>query len=226
MKPIEDILKYQFKNSQLLKDALTHKSFAKEQGQTKDNERLEFLGDAVLQLAITDILMKRFPQDHEGHLSKKRAYLVGEPCLALIAKELQIPDFLCLSKGEVLTKGHNKPRLLSSALEAIIGAIYIDSGLINSRAFIERVFNEELKNISHTLHHTHLKDYKTQLQEMTWQRYQCIPQYDLTQTEGPDHNKIFYTDVLVNKKIIAKGSGKSKREAQQMAAYNALTTFT
>ena len=222
MQSIEDYLNYQFKDPQLLKNALIHKSFANEKGHVQDNERLEFLGDAVLQLAMTDILMEKFPKDAEGDLSKKRAYLVGETCLASIAKKLKIQEFLQLGKGEVLTEGYAKPRLLASALEAIIGAIYIDSDLSRNRKFIENIFSEELENICDQFSQTDFVDFKTQLQEKTWQVYQCVPQYLLTKSEGPDHDRIFYIDVLINEKVITSGFGKSKKEAQQVAAQKAL----
>ncbi len=222
MQSIENYLNYQFKNTDLLQEALTHRSFANEEGNVRDNERLEFLGDAVLQLAMTDILMEKFSKDTEGDLSQKRAYLVGEPCLASIAKRLKVQEFLSLGKGEMLTEGHKKPRLLASALEAIIGAIYIDSDLSVSTEFIRNVFNKELENISDEFSQTDVVDFKTQLQEQVWQIYQCVPKYVLTKSEGPDHNRIFYMDVLVDGKVITKGYGKSKKEAQQMAAQKAL----
>ena len=222
MKAIEEYLNYQFKNPGLLKNALTHKSFANENPKIADNERLEFLGDAVLQLAMTDILMEKFPKDTEGDLSKKRAYLVGEPCLASIARRLKIQEILCLGKGEMLTEGHEKPRLLASALEAIIGAIYIDSDLSASKEFIKNIFSQELKNISNQFSQTDFVDFKTQLQEKTWQVYQCVPRYVLTELKGPDHDRTFYMNVLINGKIITEGFGKSKKEAQQMAAQKAL----
>ena len=169
-------------------------------GNIQDNEKLEFLGDAVLQLCITDILMEKFPEDTEGDLSKKRAYLVGEPCLASIAKQLKVQEFLLLGKGEMLTEGYAKPRLLASALEAIIGAIYIDSNLSVSRGFIENIFSKELNNISDQFSQAEFVDFKSQLQEQAWQIYQCVPQYMLTKSEGPDHNRMFYIDVLIDGK--------------------------
>ena len=222
MKSIEGYLKYKFNNSDLLKKALTHKSFANENFKNSDNERLEFLGDAVLQLTMTDILMEKFPRDTEGDLSKKRAYLVGEPCLASIAKRLKIQEFLCLGKGEMLTDGREKPRLLASALEAIIGAVYIDSDLSVSKEFVKNIFDKELKNTSDELSQVDFIDFKTQLQEQTWQIYQCVPKYMLIKYEGPDHDRIFYMNVLIDGKVITSGFGKSKKEAQQMAAQKAL----
>ena len=222
MQSIEDYLNYKFKSTDLLQEALTHKSFANEKGNVRDNERLEFLGDAVLQLAMTDILMEIFPKDTEGDLSKKRAYFVGEPCLASISRRLKVQEFLCLGKGEMLTEGHEKPRLLASALEAIIGAIYIDSDLSISTEFIKNIFNKELESISGECSQAGFVDFKTELQEQTWQIYQCVPKYVLTKSEGPDHDRIFYMDVLINGKVITKGHGKSKKEAQQMAAQKAL----
>ena len=222
MPSIEKYLNYQFKDPYLLKNALAHKSFVNENSNISNNERLEFLGDAVLQLAITDILMAKFPKDAEGDLSKKRAYLVGEPCLASIAKRLRVQEFLSLGKGEMLTEGHEKPRLLASALEAIIGAIYRDSNLDVSKKFIKNIFSQELENMSDQFAQTDFVDFKTQLQEQVWQIYQCVPKYLLTKSEGPDHNRLFYMDVLIDEKAIASGFGKSKKEAQQMAAQKAL----
>lgn len=227
MYTIEDCLNYKFNNSDLLKEALTHKSFANEKNHGRDNERLEFLGDAVLQLAVTDILMERFPDDTEGDLSKKRAYLVGESYLAPIAKSLKIQEFLYLGKGEKNTGGQNKPRLLASALEAIIGAIYMDSDLNQSKKFIKDIFNKQLESTScENCQPMNSQDFKTQLQEKVWQIYQCIPQYKLTQSEGPDHNPTFYMSVSIDGKVIANGFGKNKKEAQQMAAQKALTQIT
>ena len=226
MSSVEEYLNYEFKNPHLLENALTHTSFANEKGDIQDNERLEFLGDAVLQLCITDILMEKFSKDTEGDLSKKRAYLVGEPCLASIAKKLKMQESLLLGKGEMLTDGHEKPRLLASALEAVIGAIYLDSDLSVSRKFIENIFSEELGNISDQFSQTEFVDFKTQLQEQAWQIYQCVPQYTLIKSEGPDHNRIFYMDVLIDGKMITSGFGKSKKEAQQMAAQKALQAIS
>ena len=227
MHVIENCLNYKFNNPDLLKEALTHKSFANEKGSGRDNERLEFLGDTVLQLAITDILMEKFPYDSEGSLSKKRAYLVSESYLAPIAKSLKIQEFLYLGKGEKVTGGENKPRLLASALEAIIGAIYMDSNLTRSKEFVRNIFNKQFGNTFYEVHQTiDLQDFKTQLQEKVWQIYQCIPQYKLTQSEGPDHSPTFYMNVSINGRIIADGFGKSKKEAQQMAAQKALIQIT
>ena len=213
---IEKFLSYQFQNPKLLKQALTHKSFAYEQKGIEDNERLEFLGDAVLELAITDILIQAFPKESEGELSKRRAYLVSEDHLASIARQLKVQDFLYLGRGEETTGGKNKPRLLASALEAIIGGIYLDSDFVRSCQFVKEIFNKEWVNISYE------KDFKSQLQEKTQRLYQSVPEYVLIQSEGPDHNKTFYIDVLVNGKKIAEGCSKSKKEAQQIAAQKAL----
>lgn len=216
MKVIEDLLNYRFKNTDLLNQALTHKSFAYETQGVKDNERLEFLGDAVLQLSITDILIETFPQDSEGVLSKKRAHLVGEGYLVPIAKRLKLQEFLKLGKGELLTGGKNKPRLLACTLEAIIGAIYLDSDFVRSKAFVADIFKKGWKSSPSQ------KDFKSLLQEKTQALYQNIPEYSLTRSQGPDHSKVFYMEVLVNGDRISQGHGRTKKEAQQMAAQKAL----
>ncbi len=213
---------YAFQNVSLLLEALTHKSFSNDirDRVIPHNERLEFLGDAVLELAITDILHKSFPSDSEGDLSKKRASLVNETSLCELAIEMNIPSQIQLGRGEIATKGTEKPRLLASALEAVIGAIYMDSNFDKSLLFVENLFKRSIENLPEL--NNFERDYKTRFQEISQKRHKVFPRYHLIGTEGPDHQKSFLVSVLIDDQEIAKGEGKNKKEAEQMAAKAAM----
>jgi ribonuclease-3 len=211
-----------FSEPRLLAQALTHKSCLNEQEDRSlgHNERLEFLGDAVLDLALSDHLMRRFPELSEGDLSKIRAGLVNETTLAKMAVELMLQDALRLGKGEVLSGGHLKPRLLASVFEALIGAIYLDMGFEVAKQFLLDVFTARVEAVNPQQQFE--SDYKTRLQELLQEKYRRAPNYSVIKQEGPDHNKIFFVEVRMEERVMATGSGKSKKQAEQQAAEQAL----
>lgn len=226
---LEEILGYRFKRPELLEQALTHRSYVYERNldpKNSDNERLEFLGDAVLGLAVSHLLWHRYPHYSEGELSRLRSAVVNESGLAHIARKLNVGPFLLLGKGEENTGGREKPSILADAVEAILGAIYLDGGWEKVLHIVEQHFlplleassaNDPLAEID--------KDYKTKLQEWAQAQYKKTPLYRLDKEEGPDHDKTFYVSVLIDDEVIGRGRGKSKKEAQQRAAqvaYNRL----
>lgn len=221
-KNLTEKIGYTFKNEELLSRALTHKSFHNEfpKKSPGHNERLEFLGDAVLDLSLSDYLMRRFPDLDEGELSKIRASLVNESVLAEVALELEIEGLLRLGKGEGKSGGSLKPRLLSCALEAIVGAIFQDSDFSAAHNIIQNIFNSRIESLDLE---THFKsDYKTRLQEKMQGMLKQIPVYELEREEGPDHDKTFFVNLKIEDRVVAVGSGRSKKQAEQEAARAAL----
>jgi ribonuclease-3 len=216
--------KYRFLNPALLTEALTHKSHVNEGkgSERKHNERLEFLGDAVLSLVISDYLAQRFPHLSEGALSKLKAKVVSEGSLAAAAKRLSLGARLKLGRGEELSKGREKASLLADALEAVIAAVYLDGGLEASRVFTLDVLGEELRRIESREAIPGGEDYKTQFQEWCQKRYETLPRYVTVRESGPDHQKLFEVEVQVEGKVVGTGQGRSKKEAEQMAARQAL----
>jgi ribonuclease III len=222
---LQRILRYHFGEPQTLFQALIHRSFSHENPQLHqvDNETLEFLGDAVLGLAISHLLLESFPHLNEGELSRLRSSIVNERELARIASSLNLGDYLLLGKGEELTGGRQKPSLLADTLEAVLAAIYLDGGIEAAIGMVKRFFGEYLDaEWSEDPLKTLDKDYKTQLQELTQARLKLTPAYVLETEEGPDHDKTFCVSVALEGEILARGSGKSKKEAQQEAARQAL----
>jgi len=215
------ILNYSFKNQELLSEAFRHPSYVYEKDDpgVSDNQRLEFLGDAVINLAISHLLMESFPEMKEGDLSKYRASLVSESGLHFIARELELGDYLLLGKGEERTNGRKKPSILTDALEALIGAIYLDSGFTDALRVIEGIFSPLLNRISLG---GSINDFKTELQEYSQEAFQSTPEYRLEKETGPDHNKTFYVAVYLKGNVLGIGEGKSKKEAEQRAAKEAL----
>jgi ribonuclease-3 len=215
---------YTFRQLELLEEALTHKSHANElrHKEGKDNERLEFLGDAVLTLIISDHLAKSFPGHTEGELSKLKAQLVSEASLAQAARRLDLGRLLRLGRGEELTKGREKSSLLANAFEAILAAVYLDGGLEPARVFVLRVLGTELNDLG-GLESTVLgQDYKTQVQEWSQKQFESLPQYVTVRESGPDHEKTFEVQLKVRGDVWGVGIGRSKKEAEQMAAKQAL----
>ncbi|MCI7107207.1 MAG: ribonuclease III [Lachnospiraceae bacterium] len=220
IKAFQKKIGYHFKNEQLLRQALTHSSYANEKHLKKmsDNERLEFLGDAVLEIISSDFLYQNYPNLPEGELTKLRASIVCEPTLALCTKEICLGDYLLLGKGEDQTGGRSRKSILSDALEAVIGAIYLDGGFANAKEFV-------LKYILTDIEHKQLfYDSKTILQEIVQGEHEQLT-YILTDESGPDHNKSFTVEVCVGEKILGTGSGHTKKAAEQEAAYQALLTI-
>ena len=217
---IEQFLHYRFNAKSLLEEALRHSSFVNEQGDPdlRDNERLEFLGDAVLNLIIGHILMQRYPELKEGDLSQTRANLVNESKLAKIARSIDLGSYIRLGKGEIQTRGSDKDSILADTFEAIIAAIYLDGGFNAAFRIIEAYFLPFL-NSHHPAGDHH--DYKSKLQELAQEQQGTIPQYTVIREEGPDHDKTFWIALKVFD-IEAQGSGKSKKTAEQDAARQAI----
>lgn len=221
---IEAVLGYAFRTRALLEQALTHKSFLNERtaADGAHNERLEFLGDAVVSLVVTDYLVDRFPALTEGQLSKIKARLVSEPCLADSARRLGLGRFLRLGRGEELTQGREKPSLLADGLEAVTAAIYSDGGIDAGRAFVLRVLQRDLLALERQGDALDGTDYKTRFQEQCQRRYDTLPAYRTTGERGPDHRKEFEVEVLVRGTVWGTGRGHTKKTAEQAAAREAL----
>ena len=214
MKMFENNIKYTFKNKSLLELALTHSSYANESRvHIEYNERLEFLGDAVLQLVTSEKLYKENPNMPEGKMSKQRAALVCEDALANYSKQIDMGRFLLLGKGEENTGGRERPSILADAFEAVIGAIFLDGGIENAKKFILRFLDDK---------GLHLQDYKTLLQEIIQKNPGERLSYVVVAEDGPDHNKSFTVEVKLNSNSIGTGFGKSKKAAEQQAAKEAL----
>ena len=211
---------YTFKNRHLLEQALTHSSYANEKHMKKhsDNERLEFLGDAVLEIVSSEFLFINYPQKPEGELTKLRASIVCEPTLALCTKPLDLGKYLRLGRGEDHTGGRKRKSILSDALEAVIGAIYLDGGFTNAKEFVLRFIMTDIENKQL------FYDSKTILQEQIQSETEVPIHYELIKEEGPDHNKRFTVQVLLETEVLGTGCGRTKKAAEQEAAYRALLT--
>ena len=219
---LEESLDYRFSDRGLLETALRHRSYTHEQStKTDDNERFEFLGDAVLNSVISHILMARFPNLTEGELSKVRASLVNESRLATVARSICLGDYVQLGRGESKSRGARKKSILSDALEAILAAVYIDGGYARAFELIRSMFAPHLEEIEKT---PPIYDYKSLLQELVQNHYQDIPIYRVSGSEGPDHDKTFQVSLSVCG-METTGSGKSKKAAEQTAAKKALDTL-
>lgn len=221
---LQTALGYRFKNHVLLEEALTHKSCVNEQKtqSLQHNERLEFLGDAVLSLIISEQLASLLPQSSEGALSKLKGRLVSEPVLAAVARGLTLGSCLRLGRGEELSKGREKDSLLADALEAVVAAVHLDGGLDAARGLVANLFAEEFSRVVTQQHRPGAEDYKTQVQEWCQQRFDSLPSYTVVRESGPDHDKLFEVEVTVNGEVVGRGTGRSKKEAEQSAAKQAL----
>jgi ribonuclease III len=212
---LERTLGYNFARSDLLAIALTHPSAAL--GGEPHYERLEFLGDAVLDLAIADLLMRRFPEAKEGALSKERASIVNGRTLAIKAFEVGLGQKIRLGKGEEKSGGRDKTSILAASFEAVIGAIYTDGGLTPAQAVVERLFMDDIGGPSAE------RDYKTELQEIAYRRFRAPPVYELVAARGPDHAKRFTTRIRIAGRELGVGEGASKKQSEQAAARAALS---
>jgi ribonuclease III len=213
-------LGHSFRNAALCETAMTHTSWLNEAGQPdrSDNERLEFLGDAVLDLAVSDLLMRRFPDRREGDLSRARAALVSESGLALVAAAIDLGRFILLGKGEERTGGRSRPSILANALEALMGAIYIDAGFDAVAAVAARLFEDRIVDVDS---HARL-DYKSRLLERAQALWQTAPLYEVVAEDGPDHDKRFEVALSIGGRPFGRAIGRSKKEAEQGAAAAAL----
>ena len=210
-------IKYKFKDHNLILKALTHPSYVNEAKQkVEHNEVLEFLGDAVIGLAISHLLIQKFPGLREGQLSKLKAAVVSEKNLSNIAKKLGIGSMILLGKGEENTGGRRKDSILADTVEAIFGAIYLDAGFDKVLEIVENIFDLDmlLKNFT--------EDSKSRLQEEVQKRFGTLPMYKVVEEKGPSHNKEFRIALFINDKLIAEGRGKSKKEAEKEAAMEGL----
>ncbi|HEY3346440.1 MAG TPA: ribonuclease III [Nitrospirota bacterium] len=221
LKELEEKLLYRFKDPGLLRQALTHKSYANEHrlGAIGHNERLEFLGDTVLDFITSDIIMRVCPESPEGELSKLRAIVVSETNLSFVARNLSLGSYLLLGRGEEQTGGRAKSSLLANAVEAILAAIYIDGGMAEAYRVVREKFEDEIIELAAN---GQVFDYKTVLQEKSQSRFGMLPKYTVTGETGPDHMKVFEVEIEAGGQILGRGTGKSKKEAEQMAAGEAL----
>jgi ribonuclease-3 len=214
-------IRYRFKDLTLLRTALNHTSYVNENGLSKfdSNERLEFLGDAILESLISEELYRRLPPMEEGALTRLRAYIVCEKSLFRVAGAFSLGDFLNLGRGEEQGGGRTRPSVVSDALEALIGAVYLDGGAEAARRFVMRVFAEAIEE---AISGAAVVDYKSDLQERLQAEGQVEIRYLVDSQEGPDHDKLFHISVFKDGKRIGKGSGRNKKQAEQAAAKNAL----
>jgi len=221
LKDFEKRLGYKFRRRENLKRALMHKSYANEHRlpPTDHNERYEYLGDAVLELTVSHLLMERFPDHPEGELSKLRAAIVNEGQLAELAKSLGLGEKLYLGKGEDNTGGRDKPSLLSDAFEAVLGAIYLDRGFEKAFKVVRNLYSGVLDRAGGV---GFVRDYKTRLQEVSQSRFRVVPRYRMVRTFGPDHRKTFEVNLYINDDLWGVGKGGSKKSAEQDAAMIAL----
>ena len=220
MKNLEEKLGYKFKNINLLENALTHSSYANEvRDGTSSNERLEFLGDSVLSIIVSEFIYKKFANQPEGELTKLRASLVCEKSLCGFSRELDLGKYLRLGKGEEKGGGRNRDSILADAFEAVLAAMYLDGGFEVAKNHVLRFVKEEIEHTDDEV----FKDYKTLLQEIIQRNPEESVAYFLTGESGPDHNKLFTVEVRLNSNVIGKGEGRSKKQAEQMAAKQALS---
>jgi ribonuclease III len=220
---LEQKLGYSFRDASLCETALTHKSWmneSQESGRT-DNERLEFLGDAVLALVTSDLLMKRLPDQPEGELSKSRAAIVNESGLAQVAEILSLGQWIFLGRGEEQAGGRKKRSLLANTFEALLGAIYLDGGFLAAFQVAERQLSPFIADVPAAAS----KDFKSRLQELAQAKLQTAPTYTVLSEQGPDHAKTFEIAILIGDKEYARAFGHSKKEAQQNAAEQALAAM-
>lgn len=209
---------YSFKNKNLLRQALTHSSYANEHRMNKlyNNERLEFLGDAVLEVVSSEFLFKKYPEMQEGQLSKKRASLVCEPTLAKCAAEIDLGKFLYLGKGEDITGGRERDSVVSDAMEAVIGAIFLDSDIEQAKAFIMKYILNDIEN--KVMFH----DSKTLLQEIVQAKWKVPVVFETVDAKGPEHHRIFVVQAKMGDTVLGEGEGRTKQAAGQDAAYKAI----
>ena len=217
-KEFEEKIGYQFQNVELLQQALTHSSYANERhlGKHTDNERLEFLGDAVLEIITSAFLFHTYPDYPEGELTRLRASMVCEPTLAFCTRELELGKYLLLGKGEAQTGGRERKSILSDALEALIGAIYLDGGFANAKEFVFRFVLNDIE------HKQLFFDSKTILQELVQGNSSKELHYSLVSEEGPDHDKKFIVEAKIGDTVYGQGAGRTKKSAEQEAAYHTL----
>lgn len=215
---LEERIGYTFKNTELLRQALTHSSYANERRINKigNYERLEFLGDAVLELVSSEFLYREHSQLSEGNLTKLRASMVCEPALAFCARDIRLEEFILLGKGEESTGGRKRDSITSDVMEAVIGAIYLDGGMTPAKAYIDRFILSDLEN------KRLFYDSKSNLQEIAQGKLKRDVEYELLDVQGPEHNQTFCVQVRIGEDVLGTGEGHTKKAAEQQAAYEAL----
>ncbi len=218
---LQEVIGFPFEDHPLLREALVHRSYLNENPTfpSRDNQRLEFLGDALLDFVAGDYLYRRYPKMREGELTSIRAALVKEETLARFAQILDLGRYLYLGRGEEESGGRERPSLLADAFEALVGALYLDGGLTTAERFILRFLEPETERI---VVQGELRDYKSLFQEEAQRRFQATPLYRTIDERGPDHNKVFTVEVLIEEKVYGRGEGTSKQAAEQEAARQAL----
>jgi len=218
LQQFQNITSIRFQNTTLLDLALTHSSYVNESHSVShDNERLEFLGDSVLGLCISHILYERFPSRHEGELARMKSILVSEATLSRVAATLSLSDYLLLGKGEENSGGRRKPAILADAIEALLGAYYLDSGFEAAKALIVRLFADDIEALAFSSG----KDFKSIIQEYAQKRGIELPQYEVVKTEGPEHARHFYISCILDGETFGPLEGRTKKEAEQRAAQQA-----
>lgn len=225
MQALAGKLGYGFSRWELLVEALRHASYVNELGtaEMRDNERLEFLGDAVLSLSVSDILMERFGHASEGHLSKWRASVVNEKVLSDLARQLDLGSLILLGKGEELSAGREKPSILADAFEALLGAVYLDGGFEAAKQIVGRLLMPSMERLEEE---GQVEDFKSLLQEFTQETLRTRPEYVMIEESGPPHDKTFRVALQIQQRTVAEGEGKSKKEAEQRAAKEAFCCLT
>jgi ribonuclease-3 len=219
---LQELLGYGFGDAALLTRALTHRSFANENPEGgRDNERLEFLGDAVIGLVVGHELIDRFPDSAEGELSVLRSRIVSERGLSAAARKLDLGRWLRLGKGEERTGGRDKSSLLADVFEAVVGAVYLDGGYVPARELVVQALAEALEEPAHAT-----LDYKTRLQEFAQGKFKSTPTYEVVSSSGPDHDKVFEVRVVIGEDELGRASGRSKKAAEQAAAGAALAAIS
>ena len=227
LRGFEAMLHYKFKNPELARQALTHRSYLhsqpdREKGGGESNERMEFLGDSVVGLVVNEFLYRKFTSLREGELTKMKSLLVSRVILSRTAKLMGLGDFILLSEAETGSGGRDRASILADSLEGVIGAVYLDGGLEPARQLTERLL---LKQVHEILSDANLANYKSMLQEYVQGEFKTHPQYRISSELGPDHEKVFTVEVVVSQKVLGRGHGNNKKEAEQEAARDALLHF-
>ena len=222
MRPVGELqqqIAYAFRDHRLLERALTHRSYANENRSAEHNERMEFLGDSVLNLVVSEMLMNALPAASEGELSRIRAAVVSESPIAAVARDIRLGEFLLIGRGEELSGGRDKGSLLADSLEALVAALYLDGGIGPASAFITRFFSDTIGRVRTP---GGAVDSKTELQELCQERQKTLPEYRVVSESGPDHRKEYTVELLIQGASYGRGTGRSKKEAEQQAAKEAL----
>ncbi|MBU2568016.1 MAG: ribonuclease III [Elusimicrobia bacterium] len=214
MTELESVLGVKFRSQKLLTEARTHKSYAMENKSDVYNERLEFLGDSVLSCVVAEYLFARFPASPEGYLAKLKSQIVSRGVLAGWSRKINLGNYVLMSKGEEITGGRDRDNMLADTLEAMIGAIYLDRGFDTAKKFVREYIANKKLSLEY--------DYKSKLQEIVQSQSKALPSYEVTKESGPEHKKVFEMVVRIKKKVFGKGTGNSKKEAEQESAKQAL----